>query len=223
MAIQQLHLNSCSGPTTHDVAWNSAYTELLSVSPHLVAQLRSSIAYHGAGHALIQMVSGAQQLALRMPSFSDSPHVELLFPLSTTLPCNRLTKTSSDQLLCLCHMLAGYWAEDMYNQGDFRDVAGSSDAEEAYELADAVGASLGVDPFRLISAVSLVVESKLGLYWDFLEDVRDLLVDVGFIGFNDLKRLASQIPRCNLGYEVLAQLADPSLEREMDAIERRLW
>lgn len=222
MNTQQLQLNSLTGPTTCDAPWNPVYTGLLSQFPEQVGQLRSAIAFHGAGHALIQLLSGVQGLALRMPSFSDTPHVEAIVPLSTVLPCGHLPRKPVDQLLLLCYHLASCWAEYIHNQGKHRGIAATDDTHKAYALADALTPKLREHPARIVAAGSLVVQTKLGEHWDFVEGVAKRLMHIGFVSADELVTLSQDIPRSQLAAEVLTQLSDPSLDDEIDGIQKRL-
>lgn len=222
MNTQNTQLNSLSGPTTYDAPWNPAYTEYLHQSLEMVGQLRGSIAIHGTGHALIQLLSGVRDIALRMPSFTDTPHVEAIVPLRTPLPCGSLPRKQVDQLLSICYHLSSYWAEDIHNQGEFRGVAGFDDIDKAFDLADALAHSLREHPARIVTAASLVVQAKLGAHWGFIEDISKRLMHIGFIGSEELAQLSRNVPQCNLATAVLTQLNDPALDEEIDDIQKRL-
>lgn len=214
--------NTLSGPTVHNIGWNPVYEQLLSSSPNQVSQLRMSIAYHGAGHAIVQYLAGVKKLALRMPSFSDTPHIEVVIPLTIMLPCGQQTNPAAQAATELCYHLAGYVAEIMLNDGEYRNVAAMDDLDLAISIADQIGADVSEDAFRILIAAYLVVEEQLGNTNAVLEKLVEALVTLGFVSADEFAKIVKPLKPCDFDAKVLAMLNAPMLDEEMERIERRL-
>jgi hypothetical protein len=202
--------NELSGQTSHDVPWHPIYSACLPTNPHGVAGLRKCIAWHGIGHMMVQATAGIRTMAVRMPSFSDTPHVQVIVPFSTRLPCGGADATqvpvTGEQLVRLCYQLGGYVAEYNLNEGESRDIAGLHDVDSATELAYSIASVTNDDPSRLMAAAITTVEELLMVNHDICNSMVAQLLSEGYISFTDYAAYISTVWTQDLGARILANL-----------------
>jgi hypothetical protein len=210
-------LNELSGPTSHDVPWHPIYSACLPTNPQGVAGLRKCIAWHGVGHITAQATAGVRTMAVRMPSFSDTPHVQVIVPLSTHLPCGGADATqvpvTGEQLVKLCYQLSGYVAEYNLNEGELRDIAGLHDVDSAIELANSIASVTNDDPSRLMAAAITTVEEILLVNRDVCNSMVAQLLSEGYISFADYDSHISKVWKQDLGARMLANLETVGYEQ----------
>lgn len=210
-------LNELSGPTSSDVPWNPIYSNCLPNDPKRIGELRRCIASHGIGHVMVQATAGVRRMAIRMPSFSDTPHVEVIVPLPTNLPCGGADATQvpviGEQLVKLCYHLGSYVAECNLNDGESRDVAGMHDVDSAAELAYAIGSVTNDEPSRLMAAAIITMEEILLVNRDVCASMVAQLLSEGYIGFTDYDSYISTVQNQDLGARMLANLEKVGYEQ----------
>ncbi len=210
-------LNELSGPTSHDVPWHSIYSECLPTNPAGVAELRKCIAWHGVGHVMAQATAGLRTMAIRMPSFSDTPHVQVIVPLSTRLPCGGAGATqvpdTGEQLVNLCYLLAGCVAECQFNDGESRGIASFHDIDSAILVANSIAEATNRDQSKLLAAAIITMEEILLVNRDVRDSMVDQLLGEGHISFADYASHTSTVWTQDLGARMLANLETVGYER----------
>lgn len=207
--------NSLSGPTSYDAPWNPLYTGMKDY-PDQIGALRQTIAVHGVSHALIQASAGVRDIALKMPSFADTPHVECNVPMATMLPCGG---NNEEGFARLCHLLAGLLGEYHFNEGDFRSVAGMPDFEQAVSLAAEIAATLGTDYFKVLVAAALVVEKILADHAEVADIMARQLLDEGFISSQSFAYHVRMVRETSFKDGILAALQISGFEEEIERFE----
>lgn len=217
--------NELSGPTSHDVPWHSIYSDCAQKYPARIGEMRKTIAWHGVGHAMIQATAGIGTMALRMPSFSDTPHVRVIVPIATQFPCGAVSAPyfPNAEMLCasLCHKLAGYCFEFSFNEGELRGIAGLHDLDKAMEDADALGGLLGKDPFLLIASAIFTIERALAANLDACDAMVEQLLSVGHISFTEFASYTNPMSQHDLSTQVLENLHNVD-DKQTIYVERML-
>lgn len=217
--------NELSGQTSNDVPWNPIYSACVPTNPHGVAGLRKCIAWHGIGHVMVQATAGIRTMAVRMPSFSDTPHVQVIVPLATQLPCGGANATqvpaTGEHLVMLCYQLGGYVAEYNFNEGESRDLAGMHDVDSAIALANSISSATNDDPSRLLAAAITTVEELLLVNRDVCDSMVAQLLSEGYISFTDYASYISTVLKQDLGARMLANLETIS-EEQVEHADRLL-
>jgi len=138
------------------------------------------------------------------------------------LPFGQPKNDVANAITQLCYRLAGYVAENLLNDGEFRDIAAMNDYELAIDIADKLSTDLDEDASRLIIASYLVVEMELGNAYEVLETLVESLTGVGFVSFDEFAKITKPLKPCNFAAKVMAMLHSPTFDEEEGRIERRL-
>lgn len=212
-------MNALIGSTTSNMPWNPIYFKMMGV-PDSLNECRLSIAHHGAGHALIEAIGGKRDHSLRMPSFSDTPHVVIASKEELHSSCDT---TVEAKLRKLCDLFGGYMAEYRLNQGEYRDIAAFCDYEEAIDLADEIAASTGWCAPKLLLSVARTVDLVQSQHLDVLEDLAHQLICEGFVSSRDFAYLVRGVKEQDLAPLVVQALNSPDFTRWSETYERMFF